>query len=244
MHNTDDELNAEQLAEENKQIKRLLVDVMNKQSRSEAMGRVFHDFNNMLSSTMGYASLALERVESIEDEKLPRYLNNIERASIRARDLVRECLAQRQQERNAAQPCCLAQELELLGLEVASESALEQSMLVSMSAQDVALLIRFLLTGNFATNLSKMLAGVKASLQSAAQDNCKQCDAELPPGALRLTVDWSAAEFVKNGGENNKLMDFSLVPAMVNMSGGHMCTQMSSNNCAEILFRTLSDEPT
>lgn len=222
------------LETENQELKRLLAVVMEKQARSEKMGRVFHDFNNMLSSTMGYATLAIERGQQFEDEKLQRYLGNIERASIRARDLVRDCLEQRQREREVDKPCELYQELLALGLNVQTESESEKHVKIPMSAEDVALLVNFLTPG-------QIPGQTKVQMQQVAMDNCELCHAELPPGALRVHFD---SEAMKNP-DSNSMMDLSLAAAMVNMSGGHMCSTENSVAISGIsYFRALNLDET
>jgi signal transduction histidine kinase len=55
-------------------------------------GGVAHDFNNMMSAVIGFAELALSRVES-EDEHVRRYLKEIKRAGERAGELTAQLLA-------------------------------------------------------------------------------------------------------------------------------------------------------
>jgi signal transduction histidine kinase len=56
-------------------------------------GGVAHDFNNMMSAVIGFAELGLGRVESAEDPKLRRYLEEIKRAGERAGELTAQLLA-------------------------------------------------------------------------------------------------------------------------------------------------------
>jgi len=53
-------------------------------------GGIAHDFNNILSAIMGYADMAL--AEHSEDDRLRRYLEQVLKAGVRARDLVRQIL--------------------------------------------------------------------------------------------------------------------------------------------------------
>lgn len=223
------------LNEENKQLKRLLVEVMNKQSRAEKMGRVFHDFNNMLSSTMGYASLAIERVSQSDDEKLQRYLNNIEKAAIRARDLVKECLEQRQQERHVAEPCTLYESLSRLGVRAEAQSEEVKGSKVTMSQDNLDATLNFLLHGGV---VSQSCEGVKASVELASAEYCENCDAELPMGALRVMLDWSSkvsAGSERELTEEEEKLDFAMAAAMINMSGGHMCTSDSNSEGSSLV---------
>lgn len=55
-------------------------------------GGVAHDFNNILTSILGYVTLARDYVEDRRDDKLDRYLERAERAGERARDLIGQML--------------------------------------------------------------------------------------------------------------------------------------------------------
>jgi PAS domain S-box-containing protein len=55
-------------------------------------GGIAHDFNNILASVMGYTVLAIERAAESGDATLVRYLEQTERASRRARDLIQQML--------------------------------------------------------------------------------------------------------------------------------------------------------
>jgi PAS domain S-box-containing protein len=55
-------------------------------------GGIAHDFNNLLTGIMGYTTLALERVDGSQDEKLIRYLQRARRSGDRARDLIQQLL--------------------------------------------------------------------------------------------------------------------------------------------------------
>lgn len=56
-------------------------------------GGIAHDFNNILSSILGYAELSKDKLLDSNDEKLLKYINNINSAGERARDLVAQLLA-------------------------------------------------------------------------------------------------------------------------------------------------------
>lgn len=55
-------------------------------------GGIAHDFNNIVSSILGYSSLALRRFGSASQPKLVDYLNEIQTAGKRARDMVQQLL--------------------------------------------------------------------------------------------------------------------------------------------------------
>lgn len=70
-------------------------------------GGIAHDFNNILTGMMGYATLAIERTESLSDEKLTRYLSQIERSGARARDLIQQMLTFSRGQRGEPRPLAL-----------------------------------------------------------------------------------------------------------------------------------------
>ena len=55
-------------------------------------GGIAHDFNNIVSSILGYSSLALRRFGEASQPKLVDYLNEIQTAGKRARDMVQQLL--------------------------------------------------------------------------------------------------------------------------------------------------------
>ncbi len=63
------------------------------QSVGQLTGGIAHDFNNILTSILGYTDLALERFVPDKTSKLATYLNEVKRASLRARDLIVNMLA-------------------------------------------------------------------------------------------------------------------------------------------------------
>jgi two-component system cell cycle sensor histidine kinase/response regulator CckA len=74
---------------------RLLQQALIHSQKLEAVGRlaggIAHDFNNILGSVLGFAELAKLRNGPL-DEKMAGYLEQIETAGLRARDLVRQLL--------------------------------------------------------------------------------------------------------------------------------------------------------
>jgi len=65
--------------------------------KMEAIGRltggIAHDFNNILSSILGYAELSKDLLHESNDSKLVKYIDRINTAGERARDLVSQLLA-------------------------------------------------------------------------------------------------------------------------------------------------------
>jgi two-component system cell cycle sensor histidine kinase/response regulator CckA len=55
-------------------------------------GGIAHDFNNILTGVMGYMVLAQERNETLQDERLGRYLERAQHSGQRARELIQQML--------------------------------------------------------------------------------------------------------------------------------------------------------
>ncbi len=63
------------------------------QAVGQLTGGIAHDFNNFLTAILGFTELALQRSRTLADEKLERYLEEVNRAGQRARELVMQLLA-------------------------------------------------------------------------------------------------------------------------------------------------------
>jgi PAS domain S-box-containing protein len=71
-------------------------------------GGIAHDFNNILTSIQGYAQLAAERPSAAADAKLSSYLDHLELACNRARELIQQMLVFSRGRRGAARALALA----------------------------------------------------------------------------------------------------------------------------------------
>jgi nitrogen-specific signal transduction histidine kinase len=74
-------------------------------------GGIAHDFNNILAAIMGYTEMARTRIA--EDDPLRRNLDQVFKAGLRAKDLVRQILTfsrQAEQERKPLQICTIVNE--------------------------------------------------------------------------------------------------------------------------------------
>jgi PAS domain S-box-containing protein len=71
-------------------------------------GGVAHDFNNILTSVMGYIIMAQERAEELADDKQLRYLSRAQRAGQRARDLIQQMLTFSRGQRGEPRPIALS----------------------------------------------------------------------------------------------------------------------------------------
>src|SRR5262245_32776981 len=71
-------------------------------------GGIAHDFNNILTSIQGYAQLIGERPAATSDAKLASYLDHVELACNRARELIQQLLVFSRGRRGAARAMALA----------------------------------------------------------------------------------------------------------------------------------------
>jgi len=215
------------LLAENTLLKQLLASSLAGVCDGEKIGRVFHDFNNILSSSMGYASLAHERSKTMEDEKLARYLENIERAGVRARDLVRDCLEARRSQR---------EEHKVSLREVASRAGgdiacvLPDRDRLHISESHLLMTLELLFKRYDSTALL-----LKGELLEDAY--CHACEAELRGTQMCITGD------IEREGEHHRpeqvRVDRELLQALVNCSGGHLCDALMQDKKFTIYFRSV-----
>ena len=96
--------------------------------KMEAIGHLTggfaHDFNNILTSIMGYVVLVMERVERLGDAKLTRYLERTHQSGQRARALIQQMLTfsrgQRGEPRSLALAPVVEEAVKLLGASLPS----------------------------------------------------------------------------------------------------------------------------
>jgi len=79
--------------QERERMQRQLQQGQKMQAIGQLTGGVAHDFNNLLAAILGFSELAKKKLASSDDEKIKDYIEEIERAGTRARDLVRQMLA-------------------------------------------------------------------------------------------------------------------------------------------------------
>jgi signal transduction histidine kinase len=92
-------------------------------------GGIAHDFNNILTSILGYVVLGMEREAALADPKLVHYLEQTQRACLRARDLIQQMLtfsrARRGEPRPIEMPALVSEALQLMGSTFPSSMVLE-----------------------------------------------------------------------------------------------------------------------
>lgn len=214
---------AEILRQQNETLKQLLASSLNKNIQDEKIGRVFHDFNNILSSSMGYSNLALDRAHSSGDEKLARYLDNIERAGIRARDLVRDSLDARRDARNALKTSlgALADFLPMDNIPASDHVYFgEKHLYTSLS---------FLLS---LYDTSQM----KARAETIEDFNCPACSADFRGVQTLISV----SGLVKKADADE--LNLNLAKVMINSHGGHLCDSLVQDNQFDVYLRAVTPE--
>lgn len=212
---------------ENSQLKRVLEHSLDRIIEEETVGRVFHDFNNILASSMGYATLASARASKVEDEKLHRYLSNIERASIRSRDLVRASLLNRKLVREVYQTdfgqwCC-----ESWPGAVISQT---DNVVVAMSSQQLSLCFAV-----FDRNFAELNLAVDVVKFDAL--NCSHCGADLHGEQWRIDL----GEFEPDSTQD--ALDVGVARRIVAIQQGHFCEiAMQKGQFVVYLKSVMSDE--
>ncbi len=215
----------DRLVHENAALRTLLTASLGKIIEDEKIGRVFHDFNNILSSSMGYANLALERAKSSTDEKLVRYLDNIERAGIRARDLVRESLDSRRVSRDAIQTelaAVLKEGFPDIGVEFS------ESEKVFYSSEQLELLFSLLLS-----SYSRGSAVCRGDV--VEEFSCEGCGEDLRGIQLKVCVDGLA--------DHESAVDgkvFALAEVLVKSQAGHICESLMQDKQFVVYLRSVT----
>lgn len=114
-----------------------LSDQLQQAQKMEAMGQltggIAHDFNNILTSIVGYNNLARDRSVNIEDKKIKKYLDEVNLAGERARDLISQLLVFSRGEKIKPQ----AQHLEKLTKEVVQMLAVTMPSTIQVDTQVV-----------------------------------------------------------------------------------------------------------
>jgi two-component system cell cycle sensor histidine kinase/response regulator CckA len=96
-------------AEEQRQrLEKQLRQAQKMEAIGQLTGGIAHDFNNILTAMTGYVVLARERVESLGDEKLSRYLERAQRSGQRASDLIQQMLTFSRGQHGEPRPVSLA----------------------------------------------------------------------------------------------------------------------------------------
>ncbi len=89
---------------ERERLQRELSQARKMEALGQLTGGIAHDFNNMLGIIIGYNDLALDQYKSTMDDTLRTYLENINIASQRARDLVKQMMVYSHKEKTEKRP--------------------------------------------------------------------------------------------------------------------------------------------
>lgn len=229
MSESDNSIELERLRQENQALKVLLNQSFRRIIEEESIGKVFHDFNNILSSSMGYSSLALEKAKGTGDEKLCRYLDNIEKAGVRARDLVRERLITRQELRNGQ----VVPWQELVEIFKPSEIIAEgESSDVYMNPRQLAYAIS--LVAQYYDQLQNGAANV------LEEPSCSECGTELR--GRQLQVRCNGNKHANSSDSPNYEADIELSSAMFAGAGGHLCESLVQDGQFVVYLRAVAPE--
>ncbi|MCX7627397.1 MAG: PAS domain S-box protein, partial [Methylophilaceae bacterium] len=82
-----------QLQAEQERLRTQLQQAQKMEAIGQLTGGIAHDFNNILAAILGYTGLALERCVPDKESKLASYLQEVQTAAERARDLIAKMLA-------------------------------------------------------------------------------------------------------------------------------------------------------
>jgi len=213
------------LEEENQRLKAILACFANRIIEEEGIGRVFHDFNNILSSSMGYASLASERSADSGDEKLVRYLGNIEKAGIRARDLVKERLEHRHMQRFANK----ANLSKVLSPYVGGGAVKVPEVFVYIE--------EMLLVQAFAQIIPRETTVHSVTTELVDESTCSGCDHEIRGRQYKVSLHVKQNQGAVGGEQASA--EFALAEALINSSGGHLCQSLVQDEDIVVYLRAV-----
>jgi signal transduction histidine kinase len=83
----------EQLRNDRARLENLLVSARKIETMAQMAGSIAHDFNNILMTVSGYASLALAKAEEGTDQEMQEYLNLVSLSADRGTSLIRKLLS-------------------------------------------------------------------------------------------------------------------------------------------------------
>lgn len=120
---------------ENQNLEKQLHFVQKMEAIGTLAGGIAHDFNNILSAIMGYTELAM--LEVSEESRLPKKLNEVFKASLRAKDLVNQILTFSRQAPQEPKPYKLAliikEVLKMLRASIPSTIEIRQNIAADLS---------------------------------------------------------------------------------------------------------------
>ncbi|NLD55779.1 MAG: PAS domain S-box protein [Burkholderiaceae bacterium] len=160
-------------------------------------GGVAHDFNNILTSVIGYLGMAEERAANEGDADLVRYLDQAHLAASRARDLIAQMMAFARRQRSERQVTDLAplvrQSVQLLRATMPASTIIDADVVASASAEVDSVQIEQVLF-NLCINARDAVRSqgcIRVRLRETVAPgwHCASCRADVPPARwLELSV--------------------------------------------------------
>ena len=228
-------------------------------------GGIAHDFNNILTSILGYIVLAQERDAAAADQKLIQYLEQAQRASLRARDLIQQMLTfsrgRRGEPRALNLPPLVRDALKLIGATLPSslvvnvELEREVPPVMADPVQAEQVLLNLLINARDAMNGIGAI-DVSVGLKGHAGVACASCRKPIQGRFVTLAVRDSGSGiapealdrifdpfFTTKGVGKGSGMGLSTVHGIVHECGGHVTVDSTPGAGAtfRILFPPLLD---
>ncbi len=230
-------------------------------------GGIAHDFNNILTSILGYLVLAIELEVDRPGSKVTRYLEQAQRASQRARDLIQQMLTFSRGQRGDREPVLLPTLIEdsngLLHSTLSSSVELEIRMQRDLPATlaDPVQIEQVLL--NLCINARDAMSGagrIGVAVGTSTHEGrpCSSCRQPVRGRFVELAVQDSgpgiASEVLdrmfepffttKEVGKGSG-MGLSMVHGIIHQHGGHVLVDSTPGHGAtfRVLFVPLADQP-
>ncbi len=228
-------------------------------------GGIAHDFNNILTSILGYIVLAREREAAAADPKLGQYLDQAQRASQRARDLIQQMLTfsrgKRGEPRPLDLPSLVRDGLKLIGatlpssLVVAVDLEQEVPPVMADPVHAEQVLLNLLINARDAVSGTGAI-DVRVGLEQHAGVACASCRKPIQGRFVTLAIRDSGAGippevmerifdpfFTTKGVGKGSGMGLSMVHGIVHEYGGHVVVDSTpgAGTTFRVLFPPLLD---
>ena len=228
-------------------------------------GGIAHDFNNILTSILGYIVLARERDAAAADPKLVQYLDQAQRASLRARDLIQQMLTFSRGRRGEPRAVDLAplvrDALKLMGATLPSSMVVDVDLerevpaVMADPVQAEQVLLNLLINARDAMSGTGTVE-VSVGLEEHAGVVCGSCRKPIQGRFVALAVRDSGAGiepealdrifdpfFTTKGVGKGSGMGLSTVHGIVHEYGGHVTVDSTPGAGAtfRVLFPPLAD---
>ncbi len=228
-------------------------------------GGIAHDFNNILTSILGYIVLAGERDAAAADPKLLQYLEQAQRASLRARDLIQQMLTfsrgTRGEPRPLDLPSLVRDGLKLIGATLPSTMVVDVHLdrevpaVMADPVQAEQVLLNLLINARDAMTGTGAI-DVRVELEEHAGLACASCRKPIHGPFVALAVRDSGCGiapeamdrifdpfFTTKGVGKGSGMGLSMVHGLVHECGGHVIVDsaLGAGTTFRVLFPPLAD---